>query len=589
MYRFRTALEADQAKQILETTPCPLLPRDRQLKIGFPLRKINHIKHSFEQLRRRALAHGSQKTSHRGQQPPADNADSIATPLPDIDRRKENRPPMATTSSSGVEHEMADTAALARRTNEATIIKPEAKHHQPRARIPASVIVPAVPDIHILNRLLIKQKQTEQSNFGVENAQGAMTSGDYNEAGDSPPVSKDTEPSHAAAASKSNEGTVSQLGTPAVSAPKKLDEQDLAVRNSSAQQTSPLINTPPPPLPTDLAVQGTDNSTYDPAQIALATSNTFSQLQDFTNEDPADHPSTESKILAPRSPSPEYSTPIENSPSKKEETDNEDKSSPQGIADPMPSFQGKRSKYSQGDDELYEDSSPPTMDQRHESPSDAIEAEPTAQSSEQIPVTHDSEDPAAQTAEDGHVPTGDNSGQAVEQDVTRDNDSGAKGQPGEQDASRDNTSGMTDQPEEHDTTQDNTSGVAGQPVEQDAMQDNPTGTIRSVSFGNALETNTLYPAAAASKAARNKKKNLKRKEKKEREKREADQEVNSSSGTIPSSSTAYGTGAVSFRSERPLDFHAPVALQPGQVHNQPAANSLSQLAHEYHGTFGNTA
>ena len=573
MYRFGTAPEANQAKQILETTTCPLLPRDRQLKIGFPLRKINHNKHSFEQLRRRALAHSSHTTSHAGPQPPADNADSMATPLPRIDRRKENRPPMETTSSSGIEHEMADTAALARRTDEATNIKAEAKHHQPGARKPASTIVPAVPDIHKINRLLIKQKQTEQSNLGVENA-----------------------------------------------------------------QTSPLINTPPPPLPTDLAVQGTDNSTCDPAQTALATSNTFLQLQDFTNEDPADHPSTESKILTPRSPSPEHSTPIENSPSKKEATDNEDESSPHRIADPTPSFQRKTSKCSQGDDELYEDSSPPTMDQRHESPSDAIEAEPTAQSSEQIPIQHDNEDPAAQTAEGsakptaseqipamhdsedpaaqtaesvakstaseqipimhdsadpaadtaegGRVPTGDNSGQAVEQDVTRDIDSGAKGQPGEQDASRDNTSGMTDQPEEHDTTQDNTSGVAGQPVEQDATQDNPTGTIRSVSFGNALDTNTLYPAAVASKAARNKKKNLKRKEKKEREKREADQEVNSSSATIASSSTAFGTGAVSFRSERPLDFHAPVALQPGQVHDQPAASSLSQLAHEYHGTFG---
>ena len=500
MYRFGTAPEADQAKQILETTTCPLLPRDRQLKIGFPLRKINHNKHSFEQLRRRALAHSSHTTSHAGPQPPADNADSMATPLPRIDRRKENQPPMETTSSSGIEHEMADTAALARRTDEATNIKAEAKHHQPGARKPASMIVPAVPDIHKINRLLIKQKH----------------------------------------------------------------------------------------------------------------SNTFSQLQDFTNEDPADHPSTESKILTPRSSSPEHSKPVENSPSKKEATDNEDESSPHRSADPTPSFQRKTSKCSQGDDELYEDSSPPKMDQRHESPSDAIEAEPTAQSSEQIPIMHDNEDPAAQTAEGvakptaseqipimhdsadpaadtaegGRVPTGDNSGQAVEQDVTRDIDSGAKGQPGEQDASRDNTSGMTDQPEEHDTTQDNTSGVAGQPVEQDATQDNPTGTIRSVSFGNALDTNTLYSAAVASKAARNKKKNLKRKEKKEREKREADQEVNSSSATIASSSTAFGTGAVSFRSERPLDFHAPVALQPGQVHDQPAASSLSQLAHEYHGTFG---
>lgn len=434
-----------------------------------------------------------------------------------------------------VEHEVADTAALARRNNEAADITPRAKHHEPRTRKPVNIMVPAVPDMHKLNQLLMKQKQTEQSNVGVTSAQEARASGDCDEAGDSTPVSKDSGPSYATAVFKSQEVTVPRFDKPAVSAPKELSQPDLPARKSSVRQTSVPVDTRRPPLRMGLAVRTTENPSYDPAKLAFSTSNTFTHLQDFMNEDQAGSPSCESKTLTPRSPTPEYSTPPENSPTK-QVMDNVDETWSQTVAEATSSSQRKTSKHSQGDDEIYQDNSPPTADQRHESPGDVTAADPTVQSIEQIPVIHDSVDPAAQTAEVGSVPAKDDSGQ-----------------PGEQDVTRDNTSGM----------------------------------IRSVSFDKAPDTNILCPAAVASKAAKNKKKNLKRKEKKEREKRQADQEVNSGSDTIASSSTAYGARAISYRSEGPFDFHAPVALQPGQVSNQPTANSLSQMAHEYHGTFGN--
>ena len=372
----------------------------------------------------------------------------------------------------GVEHEIADTAALARRTNEAANVTPKAKRHEPRTRKPIDIIAPAVPDMHKLNQLLMKQKQTEQSNVEVKNAQEAMASG--------------------------------------------------------------------------VAVRRADSPTYGPAKTALPTSNTFIELQDFMNEDQAGSPSSGSKTPTGKSPSPEYSTPPQNSPTK-QVMDNVDETWSQTVAEATS-----------------------TADQRHESPGDVTASDPTVQSSEQIPVMHDSANPAAQTAEVGSVPAGDDPSQTAEPD-----------------AMRDNTSGMTGQSGEQNLTRDNTSDTAGQPGEQDVTGRNPSGMIGPVSFDKALDTNTLCPAAAASKAARNKKKNLKRKEKKEREKREADQEVNSGSDTVASSSTAHGARSISFRSERPLDFHVPVALQPGQVSNQPAASSLSQLAHEYHGTFGN--
>ena len=425
-----------------------------------------------------------------------------------------------------------------------------------------NIIVPAVPDMHKLHQLLMKQKQAEESNIGVNNAQEAMASGEYDEARDSPPVSQDAGPSHATTVSKSQEGTISQTDRPAVRAPKELGQPDLAARKSSVGQTSSPAETRFPPLRTNLEVQSTDNSTDDPAKTAISSSNTFSQLQDFMNEDPAAVPSSESKILTSRSPSPEYSTPSDNSPSK-QVTDNVDDLLPQGIAEPTFSSQPKTSRHSQGDDDDYQDNLPPTTDQRHESPSGIIVADSTAQSTQQIPPMHDSADPAPQAAKDGSVPAGDGSGQPVVQDTTSLNDSGMTGQPGEQ-----------------DVTRDDTSDIAGQPVEQVVMQDNVPGMIQSASFGNALDANTLYPAAVASKAAKNKKKNLKRKEKKEREKREADQELNSESDIIASPSTAYGTRALFYRSERPFDS------QPGQANNLPASSSLNQMAHEYYGTFG---
>ena len=467
-----------------------------------------------------------------------------------------------------------------------------------------NIIVPAVPDMHKLHQLLMKQKQAEESNIGVNNAQEAMASGEYDEARDSPPVSQDAGPSHATTVSKSQEGTISQTDRPAVRAPKELGQPDLAARKSSVGQTSSPAETRSPPLRTNLEVQSTDNSTDDPAKTAISSSNTFSQLQDFMNEDPAVVPSSESKILTSRSPSPEYSTPSDNSPSK-QVTDNVDDLLPQGIAEPTFSSQPKTSRHSQGDDDDYQDNLPPTTDQRHESPSGIIVADSTAQSTQQIPPMHDSADPAPQAAKDGSIPTGDGSGQPVVQATTSLNDSGMTGQPGEQDVTRIDTSDIAGQPVEQvvtqdvtridtsdiagqpveqvvtqDVTRDNTSDIAGQPVEQVVMQDNVPGMIQSASFGNALDTNTLYPAAVASKAAKNKKKNLKRKEKKEREKREADPELNSESDIIASSSTAYGTRALFYRSERPFDS------QPGQANNLPASSSLNQMAHEYYGTFG---
>ena len=452
--------------------------------------------------------------------------------------------------------------------NETTNITPKAKHHEPRTRKPASKIQPAVPDMHKINQLLMKQKQTEQSNIGVKNAQEAMTSGDYNEAENSNLISNDAEPSDATAVSKSQEGTVSQFDKPAVSAPKELSQPNLAARKSSNGRTSPVVNTRLPPLRTDLAVPKTDNSTYDPAKTALSTSNTFSPSQDFMNEDQAGSPSSDSKILTSRLPSPEHSTPPENSPTK--QVADVDETFSRRVAEPDLPPHRETSEQSQGHGEIFQDNSPPTMDQRYEPPSDVIATNSLAQSSEHIPVMHDSADQAAQIAESGSVSAGDVLGQHVEQDVTRDDDSGTTGQPIEQDATRDITSYATRQPGEQGVTRDNASGM-----------------IRSASFDNAPDTNTLCPVAVASKAAKNKKKNLKRKEKKERDKREADQEVNPESGAIASSSTAYGTRAVSFRSERPSDFHAPVALQPGQARNQPAATSLSQMAHEYNDNFGN--
>ena len=464
--------------------------------------------------------------------------------------------------------------------NETTNITPKAKHHEPRTRKPASKITPAVPDMHKINQLLMKQKQTEQSKTGIKNAQEATTSGDYNEAEDSNLISNDAEPSDATAVSKSQEGTVSQFDEPAVSAPKELSQPNLAARKSSNGRASPVVNTRLPPLRTDLAGPKTDDSSYDPAKTALSTSNTFSQLQDFMNEDQAGSPSSDTKILTSRLPSPEHSTPPEISPTKQVADVDEtfprrvvadvDESFSRRVAEPDLPPHRETSEQSQGHGEIYQDNSPPTMDQRYEPPSDAIATNSPAQSSEQIPVMHDSADPAAQIAESGSVSAGDVLGQYVEQDVTRDDDSGTTGQPIEQDATRDITSDVTRQPGEQGVTRDNASGM-----------------IRSASFDNAPDTNTLCPVAVASKAAKNKKKNLKRKEKKERDKREADQEVNSESGAIASSSTAYGTRAVSFRSERPSDFHAPVALQPGQVHNEPAANSFSQMAHEYNDDYGN--
>ena len=233
---------------------------------------------------------------------------------------------------------------------------------QPQTRKPASIIVPAVPDMDKIKRLLMKRK-------------------------------------------------------------------------SSVQQTSQPLNTRSPPLQTDMAVQGTDNSTYDTAKTTLSTSNAFSQLQDCMNEDPAE----ESKILTSRSPSPDNSRPLEESPA------------------------------------------------------------PTAQSSEQIPVMHDSADPAAHTAEGGSVPTGDEPGQPAEKGATLDNTSGMTeppgeqvvtqdvtsgmtDQPGEQDVTRDDNAGVTDEPREQDATQDNTSGVTDQPGEQDVTEDTTSGTIPFISF-----------------------------------------------------------------------------------------------------------